>query len=289
MVILLGLTAAALYGTADFVGGLASRSVRVLGVLTLANVAAVSVAIPAAALSAGQARLAGLAWGAASGLVGGIGLIIFFTGLASGPMSVVAPVSGLVSVVLPVAVALGWGERPGAAAFAGALLCLAAVVLSSSTGKQSPGSDVGPASPGRRWPGRAIGYGVASGTAFGLFFLLIRNAGQSGALWPVAAGRVGELVAILAAAAALRRSPLPRGTSRTLLLAVVGSGVIDMVANICYVEATRTGMFGLAVVLASLYPGVTVLLARVMLGERLRWVQRAGLGLAAIGILLVSA
>ena len=64
--------------------------------------------------------------------------------------------------------------------------------------------------------------------------------------------------------------------------------MIDVVANLCYVAATRTGMFGLAVVLASLYPGVTVLLARVVLGERLRWIQRVGLGLAAIGILLVT-
>ena len=67
------------------------------------------------------------------------------------------------------------------------------------------------------------------------------------------------------------------------------AGAIDVVANICYVAATQTGMFGLAVVLASLYPGVTVLLARVALGERLRWAQRAGLGLAAIGIILVAA
>jgi EamA-like transporter family len=74
----------------------------------------------------------------------------------------------------------------------------------------------------------------------------------------------------------------------SLLLAAAGTGMIDVVANICYVAATRTGMFGLAVALTSLYPGVTVLLARVVLGERLRWVQRAGLGLAAIGILLVA-
>jgi drug/metabolite transporter (DMT)-like permease len=86
----------------------------------------------------------------------------------------------------------------------------------------------------------------------------------------------------------LRRSLLPRGTRGRLLLAAAGAGAIDVIANICYVSATRTGMFGLAVVLASLYPGVTVLLARVLLGERLRWVQRAGLGLAAIGIILVT-
>ena len=71
-------------------------------------------------------------------------------------------------------------------------------------------------------------------------------------------------------------------------LAAVSAGVIDVVANLCYVAATRIGAFGLAVVLASLYPGVTVLLARVVLGERLRWIQRVGLGLAAIGILLVT-
>jgi drug/metabolite transporter (DMT)-like permease len=90
-------------------------------------------------------------------------------------------------------------------------------------------------------------------------------------------------------AAVLRRGLLPRGMGGRLLLAAAGAGAIDTVANICYVTATRTGMFGLAVVLASLYPGVTVLLARVILGERLRWVQRAGLGLAAIGIILVAA
>jgi len=159
-----------------------------------------------------------------------------------------------------------------------------AIVLASSAG------DTGTSRPpGRPWRGRAIVYGVVSGASFGLFFLLIRNAGQSGELWPVAAARIGELAVVLAAAAALGRRLRPRGAGGSLLLAAVGAGMIDVVANICYVAATRTGMFGLAVVLASLYPGVTVLLARVVLGERLRWVQRAGLGLAAIGILLVAA
>ena len=105
----------------------------------------------------------------------------------------------------------------------------------------------------------------------------------------MAAAQIGELAVVLTAAAVLRRGLRLRGTARWLLLAAAGAGVIDVVANICYVAATRTGMFGLAVVLASLYPGITVLLARVVLGERLRWVQRAGLGLAAIGILLVAA
>ena len=85
---------------------------------------------------------------------------------------------------------------------------------------------------------------MASGALFGLFFLLIRNAGQSGELWPVAAGRIGELAVVLIAAAVLRRGLLPRGADGRLLLAAAAAGVIDVVANICYVAATRTGMFG---------------------------------------------
>jgi len=282
MVILFGLAAAVLYGSGDFLGGMATRGANVLAVLTLAGTAGAIIALAAAAIAPGPANLAGLAWGTSAGLIGGLGLIIFYVGLADGPMSVVAPVSGLVSTVLPVTVALAEGERPGAGVYAGALLCLAAIVLASSAGDTSAAQH-----PGR--PGRAVACGVAAGVSFGLFFLLIRNAGQSGEVWPVAAGRIGELAAVLAAAAVLRRGLLPRGAGGRLLLAAAGAGVIDVAANICYVAATRTGMLGLAVVLASLYPGVTVLLARVVLGERLRWVQRVGLGLAAIGILLVAA
>jgi drug/metabolite transporter (DMT)-like permease len=282
MVILLGLAAAVLYGSGDFLGGLAARRAHVLAVLTLAEGAGATVALAAATLSPGSPSLAGLAWGIGAGLVGGLGLIIFYIGLAAGPMSVVAPVSGLVSTVLPVAVALAGGERPGAGVYAGALLCLVAIVLASSAGRTSAAQQ-----PAR--PGRAIAYGIAAGFSFGLFFLLIRNAGQTGELWPVAAARIGELAIVLIAAAVLRPGLRLRRAGGSLLLVAAGAGVIDVVANICYVAATRTGMFGLAVVLASLYPGITVLLARVVLGERLRWVQRAGLGLAALGVLLVAA
>jgi uncharacterized membrane protein len=291
MVVLLGLAAAVLYGSGDFLGGMATRRAHVLTVLTLVETAAVIVAVAVAVLSGGPATMPGLAWGFSAGVIGGLGLIIFYVGLAAGPMSVVAPVSGLVATVLPVAVALTEGERPGVGVYAGALLCLVAIVLASSAGEtEAPGR-----ARQRRRLGRAIAYGTASGVSFGLFFLLIRNAGQSGEVWPVAAGRIGELAIVLAAAAALRPG-LMRGISGGIgggirggiPLPAASAGVIDVVANLCYVAATRIGAFGLAVVLASLYPGVTVLLARVVLGERLRWIQRVGLGLAAIGILLVT-
>jgi drug/metabolite transporter (DMT)-like permease len=291
MVVLLGLAAAVLYGSGDFLGGMATRRAHVLTVLMLVETAAVIVALAAAVMSGGPASLPGLAWGFSAGVIGGLGLIIFYVGLAAGPMSVVAPVSGLVATVLPVAVALAEGERPGAGVYAGALLCLVAIVLASSASEtDGPGDPGGNGHTGRARPprrlGRAIAYGTASGVSFGLFFLLIRTAGQSGEVWPVAAGRIGELAIVLAAAAVLR--PGLRGLRGGIPLATVSAGVIDVVANLCYVAATRTGSFGLAVVLASLYPGITVLLARVVLGERLRWIQRIGLGLAAVGILLVT-
>jgi drug/metabolite transporter (DMT)-like permease len=280
MVVLLGLAAAVLYGGGDFLGGMATRRAHVLTVLMLVETAAVILSVAVAWLSGGPAVLPGLTWGFSAGAIGGLGLIIFYVGLAAGPMSVVAPVAGLVSTVLPVAVALAEGERPGPAVYAGALLCLVAIVLASA----APEASDTKGRPHRL--ARALAYGTASGVAFGLFFLLIRNAGQSGEVWPVAAGRIGELAIVLAAAAVLR--PGLRGVSGGIPLAAVSAGVIDVVANLCYVAATRTGSFGLAVVLSSLYPGVTVLLARVVLGERLRTIQRLGLGLAAIGILLVT-
>jgi drug/metabolite transporter (DMT)-like permease len=222
MVILLGLAAAVLYGCGDFIGGTASRRVSVLTVLMLAESAGSVVALVAAALSPGAASLAGLAWGAGAGTAGGLGLIMFYTGLATGPMSVVAPVSGLVSTILPVAVALAEGERPGVGVYAGAMLCFVAIVLASSAGG-ADGSRTGGRrgrrgsagrSGGAGQTARALAYGVGAGGLFGLFFLLIRNAGQSGTLWPVASARVGELASVLAAAGVLQLALRRRARGR---------------------------------------------------------------------------
>ena len=204
---------------------------------------------------------------------------MFYIGLATGPMTVVAPVSGLVGTVLPVGVALTEGERPGVLVYVGAVACVVAIVLASSGGGPAAAS-------GRRVPVRAIGYGVVSGILFGLFFVFMRYGGESGAFWPATVARMGELLVALAAIAVVR--PAARGAGRAPVLAAVAAGTIDAAATLCYVAATRAGLFGLAVVLASLYPGVTVLLARIVLGEKLRWAQRAGLVLAAFGILLVT-
>ena len=292
MVTIFALAAAMLYGSADFLGGAATRHARVLSVLPLSAGAGAVIVLTAALMSGQTAHAAALAWGVAGGVVGGAGLIVFYAGLAAGPMSVVAPVSALMSTVLPVGVALADGEQASAAVYVGAFLCLAAIVLVSSAGPRTTATHGGPGLQNRLAASgfhlRAVGYGMVAGTTFGLFFLFLRNAGHSGTLWPVAAARLAGLVVVLFAAALTRARPVLTNASTGLLLATAGSGVLDASANIFYVFATKAGLFGLAVVLTSLYPGITVLLARLTLGERLRMVQRAGLLLAGIGVVLVT-
>ena len=314
--LILALAAAVLYGTADFMGGVAARRASAFSVMAVTEPAgAVVVLVVALAgltvvrggglgAAAAFGSWGGVAWAAAGGIVGAAGLIAFYSGFASAPMSVVAPVSALVSTVLPVGVAIAGGERPGPAVIAGAAACLAAIVLVSadSGGANAEGADSGGA--GRL---RGLAYGVAAGAAFGLFFVFLKNAGHSAVLWPVTISRVtGSVVALVALAVAGAR-PLWRGgtggggggggggaahgagAGRRLLGIALISGVVDAAANVCYILATRAGEFGLAVVITSLYPGMTVLLARLLLRERMRAVQQFGLLLAAAGVVLVTA
>ena len=298
MVTILALAAAVLYGTADFLGGVASRRASVFAVLAMTVPAGAAVVIVVALLGEvpGLSSLLGhglgtpisvggwgaAGWAALSGVCGAAGLVAFYAGFAAAPISVVAPVAALVSTVLPVGIAVAEGERPTSRMVAGGLICLAAIVLVSAppAGRDDPGARAA----GRL---RGLGYGVAAGAGFGLFFLCLKNAGQSGVLWPVAISRTAGALVAIGIAVATRTRPWRRDGGGAGVIALV-SGAVDAAANVCYVLATRAGLFGLAVVITSLYPGMTVLLARWVLGERMRWLQRAGLLLAAIGVVLLT-
>jgi uncharacterized membrane protein len=319
------LAAAALYGSADFLGGVASRRAKALSVVVISAPAGVLAMLAAALLAGGPFQAAGIGWAVAAGAVGGAGLIIYYAGLAAGPMSVVAPVAALVSTVLPVGVAVAMGERATAAVYAGVGLCLVAIALVSMEEmpqvsparlartarrasrrvlvRRTVSAAAGPAYPahparpdggtgrspaGSRAAVRGLGYGTVSGLSFGLFFLLIRNAGATSVLWPVFEARVAGTVIILGAAACLGTRPAGPGAGRWVLPTAAAAGVLDASANACYLLAARAGLFGIAVVIISLYPGITVLLARLTLGERMRVVQRVGLVLAAAGVALVT-
>jgi drug/metabolite transporter (DMT)-like permease len=305
LVTILALAAAVLYGTADFLGGVASRRASVFAVLALTVPVGAVIMVVVALL--GEARgLGGLlghgglgapasiggwsaaGWAAGSGVCGAVGLVAFYAGFAAAPISVVAPVAALISAVLPVSVAITEGERPGASVVAGGLICLVAVVLVSAQPAQRDQRERGEGRFVNSSRLLAVGYGAAAGVGFGLFFICLKNAGQSGVLWPVAISRSAGAVVAFGIALATRTRPWPRGGGRVAAIALI-SGSLDAAANVCYVLATRVGLFGLAVVVTSLYPGMTVLLARVFLGERMRWLQRAGLLLAAAGVVLVTA
>jgi drug/metabolite transporter (DMT)-like permease len=296
VVTILALAAAVLYGTADFLGGVASRRARVFAVLATTVPAGAAVVLVVALLgeAPGLGGLLGhglgsptsmgwdaVGWATLSGICGAAGLIAFYAGFAAAPISVVAPVAALVSTVLPVGIAIAGGERLTARILAGGLICLVAIVGVSMPAVRRDGPDAGAARL------RGLAYGAAAGAGFGLFFLCLKNAGQSGVLWPVAISRTAGTLVAVGIAAATKTLPWRRDGGGTGVIALV-SGAVDAAANVCYVLATRAGLFGLAVVITSLYPGMTVLLARWVLGERMRWLQRAGLLLAAAGVVLLT-
>jgi drug/metabolite transporter (DMT)-like permease len=284
MVTLLGIGAALGYGVADFLGGASSRRSSVLRVLLLSMPVGLVLLFVTAAATAGPPTRDGLAWGFAAGLAGGTGILAFYRALAQGPMGVVAPVSALTGAVLPVAVGTVRGERLGVTVLAGVLLCVTAIGLVSMEADERTEDRVG----GRRLLDSGPFMAAVSGFAFGVFFILLNEAGDGNGLWPLVASRTTgfTLLAVTAVIVGGWRGAGPSGTG-TLVL-VVCSGVLDAAGNVFYFLAAQQGMLSLAAVLTSLYPAVTVLLARVIYSERLRAIQRAGLAVAVAGVALVT-
>jgi drug/metabolite transporter (DMT)-like permease len=290
MVTVLALAAALAYGVADFLGGTVTRGSTAIRTLTWCVPIGLAVVLVSALLTGGHPGPGPMAWGFAGGLCGGGGLIAFYRALARGPMSVVAPVSALAAAVLPVAVGVAQGERLDTSVLLGVLLCLVAIGLVSmeANGGEATAADTG----GRR---RLLDSGPVmaglSGTCFGVFFILLKEAGDGTGLWPIVGARLGNL-AIAAAAllflAARGGSAGPRLTGRTLIVLALLSGSLDAGANVLYFLAVHSGMLSLAAVLTSLYPAITVLLARVAYSERLRAVQRVGMAVAVAGVALVT-
>jgi drug/metabolite transporter (DMT)-like permease len=275
MIIALALASAVVFGAGDFCGGAASRRGGPLRV-PLVSLPTGLVMLLVVALLGGGSHPAALGWGTASGVAGGAGLLVFYRALADGPMSVVAPVSGLMAAVIPAAAGVASGDHLSYAAFAGITLCLVAICFVSME------KDTGSV---RRWRGPALA--VFAGTGFGGFFVLIQH-GDDGTLWPLVMSKsVGVLMVVVAAAVA-RQGPTPLLRDRITLGVAVLAGTLDVLGNALFVLASRAGMLSVAGVLSSLYPASTVLLARLVYGERLRPIQRLGLVVAVAGVGLVT-
>jgi uncharacterized membrane protein len=275
MIVVLALASAIVFGAGDFCGGAASRRGGPMKVLMVSLPTGLLLLVGLALLGGGT-RPGPLAWGVASGVAGGAALLVFYRALAEGPMSVVAPVSGLMAAVVPAVVGVARGDRLSAPAFAGIALCLVAICFVSM--EQGSGSV-------RRVRGPVLA--ILAGTGFGTFFVLVRL-GDDGTLWPLAASKAVGVLMVAVVAVLTRQAPLPALRDRVTLGVAALAGVLDALGNLLYVLATRTGMLSVAGVLSSLYPASTVLLARLVYGERLRLIQRIGLVVAAAGVGLVT-
>ena len=274
MGILLGLTAALLYGGSDFGGGLASRRFGFLRVSVAGSTAATVLAWAVLILVGGPGpSVRAVAWGLASGLAGGAGTLVLYRGLARGQMSVVGPLSAVGAAVVPVLAGVALGERPSLLAVGGVLVALPAIVLVAASGSV------------RGKLGKGLFDGLAAGLAFGILFIGLAQAGRNAGLWPVASEQTGALLITLAVAVKSRQ-PL-RIPVRALGIPLL-VGASGMAATLAYFYATHFSMLAIAAVLVSLYPGVTVLLARTILHERFSPAQRAGLGLAALAIAAIA-
>jgi drug/metabolite transporter (DMT)-like permease len=279
----LALGSAALYGAADFLGGLGARRTNTIAVVAVSQLtglmllAAMLVWLPDAAPMPRD-----LLWGAAAGLAGGIGVALLYRALAIGRMAVVAPTTAVCAVAIPVTAAMLLGERPSAGRLAGMGLAMVAIVLVSQQRSVAGETGYHPFMSRRLPPG--LGLALLSGVAIGFFFLALARTTATAGLWPLLAARAMSVGLFAVSAVVSGRSLLMAVPVATI---VIAAGVVDMLANALYLIATRHGSLSTVVTLSSLYPASTVILARVVLGERLSAWQGVGIACALIAVLLI--
>ncbi len=272
----LGLGSSVAWGISDFLGGLQSRRFSAFSVLLVSQPIGAVLAFAVALTVGGSLPPTEFAYAAAGGAAVTVGLGAFYKGMALGSISVVATV-GALGVLVPVAAGVIRGERPDAIQDVGAVLAIVAVVLVARE----------PDPEWREASRRSIGLAAVAALGFGTFLLLIDRAASHDPAWAVAAARTGGAVLLLVGAAYARpRLPRARGAVLAALLAI---GFFDILANSLYAVASTHALLPVVSVAASLYAAVTVLLARVVLGERLAPPQRAGVVLALLGLSLIAA
>lgn len=280
MTALLAIASALLVGGADFVGGVASRTTNGVRVAAFAQVAGLAFALPLSiAYGADQLGRADVTWSVLAGIAVAGGFGCFYTAMGRGLISLVAPVAAVTGAVIPVAYAFARGERPGAIALVGLAIALVAVaVVSLAPAEQH--ADAGAVD------GVVIALSVTSGLFFGLFYIAFAQISEDAGMWPVTLERATAAVILVVMALALTRGPIEH--ARRLLRFAFGIGALEVAATVPLLLALQRGPVAIATVLASLYPITTVVLAGLVLRERLSRVQYVGVGCALVAVALVS-
>jgi len=273
--VLLSLLSAASYGLADFVGGVTSRRVSPWSVALVAQLSGAALVLLLTLVVPGDPTRADLGWSLVAGLGNGFGTAFLYRGFSSGRMGVVAPVSGVGAAVVPVAVGVLTGERPGALVWIGILIALPAIWLVAREPATGPTR-----------LGAGLLDGVLAGLGFGSLFAALAQIPAGAGFLPLALNQVVAGVAIVAVATAMRAPWVPR--DRRALGGMV-SGALGALATGSFLVATHSGYLTVTAVIASLYPAFTVMLAAAVLREHVHRAQAVGLGMCAVAVTLVAA
>lgn len=278
--VLLAMSSGLCWGTADFFGGLQSRRFPALAVALWSQIIG-GIALLLATLLSGQPLIGGsLGWGIVSGLFGGTGLLLFYRALATGVMSLVAPISACGAIV-PVVIATLNGDPPGIVPAAGIAVAIAGIILVSLQSETTAHH--------LRQPKQTIILSLGAALSFGLFFVFIDRGtavSDAAALWVIVGARVGSLFLLTSMNAATKARATAIPASYLVPIGLIG--ILDTTANVLFAYASTQGNLGIVSVLGSLYPVTTVLLGRIILAERLSLVQHAGIVLALGGVALLS-
>jgi drug/metabolite transporter (DMT)-like permease len=269
-----------MYGLSDFFGGVLSRRTSVWRVAFAVQLSSAVVLALVAVLFGGAPGGAALAWGALSGIGSGVGTGFLYRGLASGRMSVVAPLSAVGSAALPVLVGVVIGERPSALAWLGIVCALPAIwLIATGEGDENVGGEH--VAKG----GTGVLDGIVAGIGFGFMFVSLGQVPEGSGLFPAALSLAVSVVVIAVIASVLGQSWLPRDRYAALSLAV---GLATAAATMLFQLATQSGLLAISSVLSSFYPAFTVLLAVLVLRERIHPGQAFGLALAGGAVSLVT-
>jgi drug/metabolite transporter (DMT)-like permease len=274
--ILLAFSSALAYGAADFIGGAGSRRYSSWQVVLVGQTAGALVMLPAGLLLPGSPAASEFAWALLAGGGSATGSIFLFRGLARGRMGLVAPISGVGAAVLPVLVGAALGERPSWLIWIGMAAALPGIwLVSRDPSSDGVGVDRAAATRG------ALVDGVLAGAGFGILFVALGQISDAAGLLPLAVYQLVGAILTLAVAAGLKQPWRPR---RGVVAWGTGSGVVGALGTLAFTVATGVTSLGIAGVLASLYPTVTVLLAAGFLGERIGKGQRTGIGVCTVAV-----
>jgi len=279
VVVLLALGSAVAYGLSDFVGGILARRMRVFAVAVVGQSISTAGTSLAALLFTGEPTAPDWIWGAVAGVGSGIGAAFLYRGLASGRMSVVAPLSAVAAALLPVVVGFISGERPTLVTWLGVVCAFPAIWLVARAAEGAPDD-------GDRAHRAGVADGLLAGLGFGALFAALGQVEDGSGLGPLALAQATSVVAIIALAVGLRQPWFPRHRGEA---AASIAGLLGALATSLFLLATQSGLLTVAAVLSSLYPASTVLLAALLLHERIRRSQGVGLLLAGASVALVAA